>query len=532
MASQYRETPLDTDKMPPGIGYIVGNEAAERFSFYGMRAILYVFMTEYLLTANGEPAFMEEAEARRVGALFRAALYFLPLIGGVLADAVFGKYLTIMSLSVVYCLGHFVLALTLNPEISGGIVSPTTGLFTGLFLISLGGGFIKSCVSAHVGDQFGRNNTHLLPRVFGWFYFSINFGSTASTLLTPKLLEWYGPDVAFGVPGIFMLIATIAFWLGRKEYAHVPAKGFGTVREAFSPVGLKALANLAMIYAFVAVFWALFDQTTDAWVEQAKHMDRVYVANWLPESMTGLASEVEEGTYLREEIEPTDRVVELSPSQLQAANPILVMMFIPLFGYAIYPAVNAVWTLTPLRKMSVGLFLTAAAWAVSVWIQKRIDAGAHPDIFWQIVAYVVLTAAEVMVSITGLEFSYTQAPKAMKSIVMGVWLLSVWLGNIFVAAVNYGIELDWYSLEGENYYWFWQWAILLTAVLFVPATLLYRGKTYTQDAPDDGSETGGVDPDGNPAPVRTRADRGTAQPESAAIDEDPDEDPPARRSNA
>ncbi|MEM9701599.1 MAG: hypothetical protein AAF907_04055, partial [Planctomycetota bacterium] len=387
MASQYRQTPVDTDQMPPGIWYIVGNEAAERFSFYGMRAILYVFMTEFLLTAAGEPAFMEQAEARSWGAQFRAVLYFLPLIGGLIADALLGKYLTIMALSVVYCIGHFVLALTLNPEVSGGIIEPRTGLLIGLFLIALGGGFIKSCVSAHVGDQFGRRNTHLLPKIFGWFYFSINLGSTASTFLTPLLLraKWEvgpitigGPDWAFGVPGFFMLLATIAFWLGRNQYAHVPPKGAETIKEATSPEGLKALGNLIMIYIFVAVFWALFDQTTDAWVEQAKRMDRVYVANWLPEFMTKPSAEIGGPAYRHDGIEDDDRVLELLPSQLQLINPLLVMAFIPVFSYVIYPILGKVINLTPLKRISAGLFLTALAWFVSVQAETWIVNATKP----------------------------------------------------------------------------------------------------------------------------------------------------------
>ena len=87
----------------------------------------------------------------------------------------------------------------------------------GLALIALGAGGIKPCVSAHVGDQFGKQNKHLITKVFGWFYFSINFGSTVSMPLTPWLLEHYGPGWAFGVPGILMAIATFVFWLGRLQ---------------------------------------------------------------------------------------------------------------------------------------------------------------------------------------------------------------------------------------------------------------------------------------------------------------------------
>jgi len=91
-------------------------------------------------------------------------------------------------------------------------------LMAGLGMISIGAGGIKPCVSAHVGDQFGKNNQHMLPNVFNWFYFSINLGAVASNVLIPWLLDWYGPHWAFGIPGVLMAIATFLFWLGRKEF--------------------------------------------------------------------------------------------------------------------------------------------------------------------------------------------------------------------------------------------------------------------------------------------------------------------------
>ena len=492
--SRYRTTPLDTEKMPPGIAYIVGNEAAERFSYYGMRAILYVFMTEHLTDAMGNDAFMSTEDATEAQALFVSALYFLPLVGGLVADALLGKYLTIMLLSMVYCLGHFVLALTLNPEITGGLIEPKYGLFAGLSLIAVGGGFIKSCVSAHVGDQFGRNNTNLLGRVYGWFYFSINLGSTVSTLLTPWLLnaEWGGADVAFGVPGVFMLLATIAFWLGRYRYAHIPPKGWATVREAFSPEGRKALANLALVYVFIGMFWSLFDQTSSRWVEQAKHMDRYYVADWLPDFLTNPAADVianpkaENAAEILAGVAPDARVFAVLESQMQAVNPILVMLYIPLFGFTVYPWLNRVFTLTYLRKMGIGMFLAAGGWFVSVLIQEWIDAGQTPDIMWQVLAYAILTAGEIMVSITGLEFSYAHAPRAMKSIILATWLLTVSIGNLYTAGVNRLISMKVFDLEGAAYYWFWLWAMLITAALFVPAAMLFRGRVYTQADDGDG----------------------------------------------
>jgi POT family proton-dependent oligopeptide transporter len=398
--------------MPGGVPYIVGNEAAERFSFYGMKGILVVFMTSYLLSGTGETAFFNDAEAREAMSWFVASAYLFPLIGAVIADAILGKYLTIMLLSWVYVLGHAALAMMDLPSAAiEATFEPRSWLLIGLFLIAVGSGGIKPCVSAHVGDQFGRGNSHLLSRVFGWFYFSINFGSFFSTLLTPWLLQWYGPAWAFGVPGVLMFLATIVFWMGRHQFVHIPPRGFGFVQELFSREGMGVLLKLAPVYLFIAVFWSLYDQTGSAWVLQAGKMDRTFFG------------------------------IEWLESQIQAINPLLILAFIPLFTYIIYPAISKVFPLTPVRKISIGLFITVAAFAISGTIESWIEQGMTPNIAWQLLAYVVITAAEVMVSITALEFSYTQSPPKMKSLVMGLYLLTVSLGNVFTATVNRFIQV-------------------------------------------------------------------------------------------
>ena len=478
MAASYQTAPPpEQTRMPSGISYIVGNEAAERFSFYGMKTILFTFMTVHLVTAGGTPAVMSEAGATEWMSWFVASAYLFPVFGSLIADLVLGKYRTILYLSLLYCAGHATLALTLTPELLGGVIEPRMGLLAGLTMIALGTGAIKPCVSAHVGDQFGAGNRHLLNKVFNWFYFAINFGSTFSTLLTPWLLLKYGADVAFGVPGILMALATLTFWLGRHRFVHVPPRGMAAVKEAFSPEGVKSLLNLALVFVFVGMFWSLFDQTANRWVEQATHMDRTFaLPAWLPNWLAAWSGgTVGEG--------PAGRALEFQPSQLQAVNPLLVMLLIPLFSLVIYPALDKVFRLTPLRKMALGMFVMVPGFALSAVIQRWIDAGETPDIGWQVLAYVVVTASEVMVSITGLEFSYTQAPRSVKSFVMSLWLLTVVLGNVFTAMINRLINSGSLNLEGAAYYWFFTQAMLGAAVLFSVATLFYRGRTYTQDEP-------------------------------------------------
>src|SRR5436853_6230833 len=260
----YLTSPPNITGMPPGVPYIIGNEAAERFSYYGMKSILAVFMTTYILNRMGGPAPMHEHEADSYTHYFVFGVYFLPVLGAIIADGWLGKYFTIFSLSIVYCLGHLTLAFM---DTSFGIgIGQRTMLAIGLGLICLGAGGIKPCVSANVGDQFGESNKHLISKMFGWFYFSINAGSFISSILCPWLLansKW-GPGWAFGIPGIAMLIATLFFWGGRKKMVHVAPAGLGYLKETFSKEGLITLGRIAMVYFFILFFWALWGMSNGA----------------------------------------------------------------------------------------------------------------------------------------------------------------------------------------------------------------------------------------------------------------------------
>ena len=353
-----------------------------------------------------------------------------------LSDSLLGKYRTILSFSVIYCLGHLALALD----------DTRLGLFLGLGLIAFGAGGIKPCVSAHVGDQFGRSNQHLLTKVFGWFYFSINLGAFISQLATPVLLHDYGPHVAFAVPGVLMFLATVFFWLGRNKFVHVPPGGLRFVREAFSGEGLRAIAKLLVIYSFVAVFFALYNQSGSEWVLQAEKMD----CHWLGHLW--------------------------DPSQIQAVNGVLILVFIPLFTYIVYPAIDRFFPLTALRKIGIGLFLMALTFVIPAKIDTWIAAGQTPNIGWQLLAYTLLTASEIMVSITCLEFSYTQAPREMKSVIMAIFLLSISAGNLLTALVNWLYP----KLTGPPYYWFFAGLMTAAATIFIFVAMNYREQNFIQ----------------------------------------------------
>jgi POT family proton-dependent oligopeptide transporter len=336
-------------------------------------------------------------------------------------------------------------------------------------------GIIKPCLSANVGDQFGSSNKHLLTKVYGWFYFSINLGACFSMYFCPILLDKYGPKAGFGIPGAFMLIATLSYVLGRYKLVHIPPAGKTGWRETLDKEGIRTLSKLCIVFLFVSMFFALFYQSESAWVLQAGKMNLTFL-KWNISDQTFLGS-------LLSKLGGLNQVEwKILPAQMQAANPFLIMILIPLFSYVIYPSLNRLWTLTPLRKIGIGMFLTAGSFLVPVWIEIQIKNGGRPSIIWQFFAYIFLTGAEIMVSITAIEFAYTQAPKKMKSILQSVELLAISLGNAFAAVVNNIIKNEdgTSKLSGASYYWFFAIAMLTTACIFIPVARWYKPKEYIQ----------------------------------------------------
>jgi POT family proton-dependent oligopeptide transporter len=258
-----------------------------------------------------------------------------------------------------------------------------------------------------------------------------------------------------------MLIATIVFWMGRHKFIQIPPRGWAPVAATLKGEGGWALLRLLPLYAFVAVYWALYDQTGSSWVLQAQKMDRRFLGvNW-------------------------------DESQIQAINPLLILILVPLFSYVVYPAVGKVVKFSPLRRVAAGFFLMVVAFGLTAYAENLIqvnlarpEAEQHaPSIFWQLGAYVVLTTSEVMVSVTCLEFSYTQAPREMKSFVMAIYLASTSVGNEATALINLFIQnADGSSkLPGASYFWFFTGAMFVTSIIFIPFALLYKEKTYLRE---------------------------------------------------
>jgi POT family proton-dependent oligopeptide transporter len=380
------------NKMPAGIPFIVSNEFAERFCFYGINSILTTYMVHTM--------HFGDAKAAAWQSMFKSGAYFFPLLGAIVSDVFWGKFRTIMTFSISYILGCVLLAL---------IGDTDTKLAGSLLLVAIGTGGIKPCVSTNVGDQFTAKNQHLIEKAFSWFYWSINAGSSISIALCPYLLKNYSPMFAFGMPAIMMLCATGFFYAGRKKFAHVPPAGKKWIEDVFSKEGGKLIGSLLGIYVFVVGFWMLWDQSNgNTWTIQA-------ASSLMDKHLFG---------------------IEVLPAQVQVVNGLFILVMAPLFSYVVYPFWGRFFRVTPLRKIGIGLFTVASSFVIVAWIEREIQEGRSVSMWWQIVAYIVLTASEILVSITALEFSYKQAPLRMKSFIMGLFLLTTSIGNFAIAAVN------------------------------------------------------------------------------------------------
>ncbi len=446
----------------PQVKYLVGNQGAERFSFYGMRSILVVYMVQDLLLA--------QHDAKALFHLFLFASYLATLGGAWLADRLAGRYRAILWLSMVYLAGLVVIATFESRE----------GLYTGLALVAAGSGGTRPCLSAFVSDQFPAENQPLLARFHGLFNGMVNVGAVGSNLLIPVLRRELGPRLAFAVPAVLMALALLVFRAGRRHYSMRPPPGanpnsflrvtryalrrFGTgrlgdhwlevARERFpaeAVVGTQAVFRVVGVFAATLAFWALFHQHASSWVLQASQMDLAILG------------------------------LRLDPAQPSALDPFLVLALLPLFSGILFPQLARRGVrVTALGKMTVGMFMATLSFVAAMGVQLAIDRGAQPSIAWQIPQYLLLAGGEVLVSITGLEFACRQAPASMTSTIMSGWYLSVALGNLLTAWVS---EVN--TFHGWSYFAFFAGVMLAGAVTFRSVARRYRPVELTPPAVPD-----------------------------------------------
>uniref|UniRef100_A0A665VT18 Solute carrier family 15 member 1 n=1 Tax=Echeneis naucrates TaxID=173247 RepID=A0A665VT18_ECHNA len=541
---------------PVSIFFIVVNEFCERFSYYGMRAVLVLYFKYFLG--------WDDDFATTIYHTFVALCYLTPILGAIVADSWLGKFKTIVYLSIVYALGQVIMAVSAIHDITDTNRDGTPDNMTfhvalsmvGLVLIALGTGGIKPCVAAFGGDQFEDHQEKQRSTFFSIFYLSINAGSLLSTVITPILrAQECGIHVpqkcyplAFGVPAALMVVALIVFIVGSGMYNKTAPQGNILVKvckcigfaiknrfQHRSPqypkrshwmdwaeekydklliAQVKMVLKVLFLYIPLPMFWALFDQQGSRWTLQATTMD---------------------GDF---------GILIIQPDQMQTVNPILILILVPIMDSVIYPLISKCkLNFSPLKRMTVGMFLAALAFVAAGLVQIQIDqtlpqfpsdtvsqakfinmldrklpirAGANnftldpftvlcqncvdtclgtedtgpvatntmsdyilviqpvmdisPNSFhmaWQIPQYFLITAGEVVFSVTGLEFSYSQAPSNMKSVLQAGWLLTVAVGNIIVLIVAEAATL---SEQWAEYILF---ASLLILVCIIFAFMAY-----------------------------------------------------------
>jgi POT family proton-dependent oligopeptide transporter len=327
---------------------------------------------------------------------------------------------------------------------------------------------VKPNLSAFVGDQFRKDQLHLIDRVYSLFYVAINVGSAASQIATPWLLVGcgglcVGSGIAwgFGVPGILMAMSLVIFLIGRKTYIRVPpagrdANGFGAVlmtrlgkgaaaaraQHGNTAVeGMTSVFRIAGVFAPIIAFWALYFQYGSSWFNQAEAMD-LNVFGW-----------------------------HMEAAQMEALNALLILAMVPFFSYVIYPALERMGVrVTMLRRIAAGLFIAVPAFLSAAMIQRWIEAGGHPHIGWQVIQYFIISVSETLVSVTALEFAYTQAPKSMKGAIMSFWFLTIGAGSFVTGVVTRAVSFA----TQTNYFLFWAAFMLAGAVLFAIVAALYK----------------------------------------------------------
>ncbi|HYG66568.1 MAG TPA: MFS transporter, partial [Anaeromyxobacteraceae bacterium] len=241
-----------------------------------------------------------------------------------------------------------------------------------------------------------------------------------------------------------MAVALLVFWLGRGRYQHVPPARLApppTEAQLASRAGEgRVILRIAAVFVPVIAFWALFFQYGSSWTLQADRMDR---------HLFGF---------------------EIAAGQVQTLDAAFVLTLIPLFATVIYPAVERMGVrVTALRKMTIGMFIMTLSFVAAAAVQARLDAGVVPHVAWQIPQYLFLAVGEVLVSVTALEFAYSQAPARWKSVIMGLWYLTIASGSLLTAAVA---ALN--RFQGVAYYNFFAALMLGAAVLFAVVARWYR----------------------------------------------------------
>ncbi|MHB1424362.1 MAG: peptide MFS transporter [Gemmataceae bacterium] len=405
---------------PTGFWFFFWGELAERSCYYGMRAILFLYVANELDYGDDN--------AGTIVALYIAACYLLPLLGGYLADNFFGKYGTIVGFSLPYIFGQLLLSIN-SQEVFG--ISPRYFLFVSLGLLAMGSGVIKPNISTLMGltyDKYRPGQTQLRSDAFSFFYMAINMGAFASTLAVPWLRSHYSYRMAFLFPAGLMTLALLLFALGKPFYAReVITRTRKSPEERREQWGV--LGNLLSLFVMITFFWMIADQSTTTWIRFAKDDFDLHLLGF-----------------------------HVDPDQVQAFNPLFIVLLLPVVSIGLWRLLGSMGlNMRPTDKMLIGFFLTAVGMALMATAGFLVSPGSKISLWWQVVTYLFITLAELCISPVGLELAFTAAPASMKGFITGCFLLTVFTGNILNSFLT-----RLYGPLGPGYYFG-----LLTGILLV-----------------------------------------------------------------
>jgi POT family proton-dependent oligopeptide transporter len=380
---------------PRGFWFIFWGELAERASFYGMKTLLLLYMVNKLG--------FTDANSATIVSFFTAACYILPIVGGYIADHYLGKFKTIIYFAIPYIMGHIVL----------GTFTAEVGLFTALFLLAGGSGTIKPNISTLMGQMYReQGKSHLLTQAFSWFYMAINIGAAITTWGLPFIRDNYGYSAAFMAPTILMIVALGIFYLGKKHY---PVEIISREKEIKTPEQKReewrVIRRLSGLFLLIVFFWSIFDQSYSTWTLFARDYINLPFITWFGYNKT------------------------IPPDAIQGFNPVLIVLMTPLAAWIWSKTDTDSKRLASPKKMLIGFFLVILC-QVLMTVAGFMGVDSKVSIMWEVVAYILITAAELCISVVGLQLAFEEAPEHMKSMITGVWLFTVFLGDMLAGVFS------------------------------------------------------------------------------------------------
>jgi POT family proton-dependent oligopeptide transporter len=419
---------------PPGFWFFFWGELAERSCYYGMRAILFLYVARELNFGDDD--------AGTIVSLFIAACYLLPLIGGFLADNFFGKYWTIVGFSLPYIIGQLLLSID-SQQVLG--VSPRYFLFVSLALLAMGSGVIKPNISTLMGltyDQYRPGKAQLRSDAFAFFYMAINIGAFLSSVAVPRLRTNFNYQIAFLFPAVLMVAALSLFALGKPFYAReVVRRAEKTSDEGHKQVAV--LGQLFGVFLVITFFWMIFDQSSTTWIRFAQNDFDLQLFGY-----------------------------RIDPDQVQSLNPLFIVGLLPLVSVGLWRLLARFGIhMRPTDKMLVGFVLTAAGMAMMTVAGYLAGPDVKVSLWWQVVTFFLITVAELCISPVGLELAFTAAPQSMKGFITGCFLLTVFFGNL----LNSGLTRL-YGPLGP----FWYFGLLTGIMLVVMVAFVFVAHKFNR----------------------------------------------------